>query len=468
MGGQWVAKGRSGDVWRHAHTLFAEGVIGDVADEQLLERFVTAPREAGEVAFEALVERHGPMVLRICRTILRDEHDAEDAFQATFLVLARQAASIRSRASVASWLHGVTRRVASSARSAASRRREHEQKAADLVEPFVVEPPWDDLAQVVHEEIDQLPERFRAPIVLCDMEGLTEGQAARRLGRPVGTIRSQLTRARQRLRCQLIRRGLAPASVVLVVAHAGRPANAAVAAALVSSTVQSAVQFAAMKMTAGIVSASAAALAEKYLRIMLMTRIKNVVMAALVAIGIATAGAFALEPQAKKAQSVSDARQEILGLMHAWGKALVQSDVGMMDRLLAYEMVCTDPGGAVWDKSKYLEFVRTNFWHVESYELKDTKVHVYGDAAVVTGLFLTNVNSKRSPQFVERSTSTWIRRHGAWQCVASQTLIISNQQKTDAGHPASGTTAPPPPAPVADGDPGSSPGSPFPAPPRQR
>ena len=183
------------------------------------------------MAFEALVERHGPMVLRICRTILRDRHDAEDAFQATFLVLARQAASIRSRASVASWLHGVARRVASSARSAASRRREHERKAADLAEPFVAEPRWDDLAQVVHEEIDQLPERFRAPIVLCDMEGLTEGQAARRLGRPVGTIRSQVTRGRQRLRCQLIRRGLAPASVVPLVARAGRPANAVVAAA---------------------------------------------------------------------------------------------------------------------------------------------------------------------------------------------------------------------------------------------
>jgi hypothetical protein len=123
----------------------------------------------------------------------------------------------------------------------------------------------------------------------------------------------------------------------------------------------------------------------------------------------------------------------------------------MMDRLLAYEMVCTDPGGAVWDKSKYLEFVRTNFWHVESYELKDTKVHVYGDAAVVTGLFLTNVNSKRSPQFVERSTSTWIRRHGTWQCVASQTMVISNQQKSDARHPASGAPATAPPASVPDG-----------------
>ena len=83
-----MANGRPGGVWRRAHMLFTEGVIGDVADEQLLERFATAPREAGEGAFEALVERHGPMVLRICRTILRDEHDAEDAFQATFLVLA--------------------------------------------------------------------------------------------------------------------------------------------------------------------------------------------------------------------------------------------------------------------------------------------------------------------------------------------------------------------------------------------
>ena len=430
-----MANCRPGGVWRHAHMLFNEGVIGDVADEQLLERFVTAPREAGEVAFEALVERHGPMVLCICRTILRDEHDAEDAFQATFLVLGARPLRSRVEPPGGKLAHGVARRVASSARSAASRRREHERKAAHRAEPFVAEPRWDDLAEVLHEEIDQLPERFRAPIVLCDMQGLTEGQAARRLGRPVGTIRSQVARARQRLRCQLIRRGLAPASVVLVVAHAGRPANAVVAAALVRSTTQSAVQFAVMKMKAGIVSASAAALADKYLRIMIMARIKNFVMAALVAIGIATAGAFALEPQAEKAPSASDARQELLDLMHAWGKALVQSDVGMMDRLLAYEMVCTDPGGAVWDKSQYLEFVRTNFWHVESYEFKDTKVHVYGDAAVVTGLFLTNVNLKQTTQFVERSTSTWIRRHGAWQCVASQTMIISNQQKLTHGTP---------------------------------
>jgi RNA polymerase sigma factor (sigma-70 family) len=464
-----VAKGRHGDVWRYSHVLFNEGVIGDVADDQLLERFVTAHREAGELAFEALVARHGPMVLRICRTILRDEHDAEDAFQATFLVLARQAASIRSRASLASWLHGVARRVASSARSAASRRREHEQKAADLAEQYMAEPRWDDLAQVLHEEIDQLPERYRAPIVLCDMEGLTEGQAARRLGRPLGTIRSQITRGRQRLRRQLIRRGLAPASVVLVIADAGCSANAVVASALVNSTVQSAMQFAvARATTAGMVSAAAAALTEEFLRSMLMTRIKNTAMAALVAIGIATAGAFALEPQAEKPPSASDAKQDLLDLMHAWGKALVQSDVAMMDRLLAYEMSCTDPGGGVWDKSEYLEFVKTNFWHVESYKLEDTKIQVYGDAAVVTGLFLTNTDPKRRPYVVERYTKTWIRRHGTWQCVALQTMITATgEHESDAKHPAAVPASKHRPDDVPKGGTGLSPTSPPPPAPRR-
>ena len=461
-----MAKGLYGGVWRHAHTLFNEGVIGDVADEQLLERFVTAQSEAGEMAFEALVERHGPMVLRICRTILRDKHDAEDAFQATFLVLARQAASIRNRTSVASWLHGVARRVASCARSAAARRRQHERKAASLAEHFVAEPRWDDLAEVLHEEIDRLPERYRAPIVLCDMEGMTEGQAARRLGRPIGTIRSQLSRGRQRLRCQLVRRGLAPASVVLVIAHAGSSANAAVASALVSSTIQSAMQFAAASATtAGMVSAAAAALVEEFLRSMLMTRIKNTAMAALVAIGIATAGAFALEPQAEKPPSASDAKQEILDLMHAWAKAVAQSDVGTMDRLLAYEMSCTDPGGGVWDKAKYLEFVKMNFWHVESYKLEDTKVQVDGDAAVVTGLFLTTIDPKRRPYVVERYTKTWIRRHGTWQCVALQTMVIATgEHDSNAQHPAAVPVSEHSPEDVLKGGTGLSPTSPPPPP----
>lgn len=158
-----MARGLHDSVGRHARTLFEEGVIGDLADEQLLERFVMAHRQAGEMAFEALVERHGPMVLRICRSILRDQHDAEDAFQATFLILARQAASIRSRSSLTSWLHGVARRVACCARSAASRRRQHERRAASPAEYFVTEPRWDGLEEVLQEEIDRLPECYRAP-----------------------------------------------------------------------------------------------------------------------------------------------------------------------------------------------------------------------------------------------------------------------------------------------------------------
>jgi RNA polymerase sigma factor (sigma-70 family) len=442
-------------------------VIGDVADDQLLERFVTARGEAGEMAFEALVERHGPMVLRICHTILRDRHDTEDAFQATFLVLARQAASIRSRSSLGSWLHGVARRVASSARSAASRRREHERKAADRADSFLAEPQWDDLAQVLHEEIDRLPERFRAPIVLCDMEGLTEGQAAQRLGRPVGTIRSQLTRGRQRLRCQLIRRGLAPATVVLVVARAGYSAHAVVTSPLVSSTIPSAMQFTvARATTAGMVSAAAAALAEEFLGSMFMARIKNTVMAALVAIAIATTGAFALEPQGEKSPSTGDAKQELLELMQAWTKALAQSDAATMDRLLAYEMVGTDPGGGLWDKSKYLEQVKGNAFHIESAELEDCKVHAYGDAAVVTNVLSSNVNSTRWPYVVTRSTSTWIRRHGTWQCVAWQTMVIQ-EHAPDAQIPASGSASKPGRGSAAKGLPGLTPTSPRPVPPKQ-
>jgi hypothetical protein len=225
----------------------------------------------------------------------------------------------------------------------------------------LAEPRWDDLAQVVHQELDMLPERYRAPIVLCDLEGLTEGQAARRLGRPVGTIRSQLTRGRQRLRRQLMRRGLAPSSFVLVVARAGGSAHAVVPPPLVSATIRAARQFAVVRATtAGVVSASAAALAENFLRSMLMARIKKTAMAALVAIGIATVGAFALESQGERSPVASDSRQELLDLMQAWAKALVRSDVATIDRLLAYEMVGTDPGGGLWDKPKYLVVTYAN------------------------------------------------------------------------------------------------------------
>jgi hypothetical protein len=198
------------------------------------------------------------------------------------------------------------------------------------------------------------------------------------------------------------------------------------------------------------VSASAASLAERFLRSMLMVRIKKIAMAALVAIGLATAGAFALEPQGEKSGPARDAKQEILDLMHAWAKAVVQSDPGTMDRLLANELIGTDPVGALWDKAKYLEHVKTNAFHVESIEFKDTRIDVYGEAAVETGLGLAKINAKRPPYVVERGyiverlTRTWIRRQGTWQCVAFQTMVIAaGEHESDAQHPASAPASKP-------------------------
>jgi RNA polymerase sigma factor (sigma-70 family) len=236
-----MARSGHGEAPRDIRALFHVGTTGGLTDEQLLEWFVARDREAAEMAFAELVARHGPMVLRVCRLILRDPHEAEDAFQATFLVLARRAASILNRASTASWLHGVARRVASSARLAAARRRTHERRAAEMAVRSGDDAGCDDIGALLHEEIGRLSERFRTAIVLCDLEGLTEGQAAQRLGWPIGTVRSRLLRGRERLRGRLIRRGLAPSAVVLGSLHASEAASMVVPPVLANATTQAAV-----------------------------------------------------------------------------------------------------------------------------------------------------------------------------------------------------------------------------------
>ncbi len=172
---------------RGLETLYRAGAVGNLTDGQLLEWFV-AGRGAGEAAeagFTALVDRHGPMVLRVCRQILGDTHDAEDAFQATFLVLVRKAGSVRKRDSVASWLHGIARRVARRARSDRARRLEYERRGAEMAGRTEARSAgefecWPEL----HEEVARLPERYREPIVLCYLEGLTTDEASRRLDCP--------------------------------------------------------------------------------------------------------------------------------------------------------------------------------------------------------------------------------------------------------------------------------------------
>ena len=242
--------------------------------------------EAAELAFAALVDRHGPLVFRACRAILGDEHDARDAFQATFLVLVRKARRLWVRDSLGPWLHAVAVRAARSARPERTRRRSRECGPIDRgPEPAVAAEPRDDLAAAVHEEVDRLPGRFRGPIVLCDLEGLTHEQAARRLGCPVGTVKSRLARGRARLRDRLIRRGLAPAAG-LAAFGAAEGASAAVWPSLASSALAVSIGTTAKRGPAGVVSPAVAALAEGVLKSMIRANLRALGFPAAVAAAV--------------------------------------------------------------------------------------------------------------------------------------------------------------------------------------
>ncbi|HVS36753.1 MAG TPA: RNA polymerase sigma factor [Gemmataceae bacterium] len=215
-------------------------------DDQLLERFV-ARRD--EPAFAALMVRHGPMVLYLCRQMLRDAQEAEDAFQAAFLVLVRNARTIRKRPSLSAWLYGVAYKVAARLRGRAERRRLRELPGLDLsAVPAVGEPVAPDLRFVLHEEIHRLPVKYRIPVVLCYLEGKTNEEAARTLQWPAGTVKARLSRARDMLRMRLGRRGLGTAAVLLTdepAPSAARNTASVVPLFLLESTIRAAMRLAA-------------------------------------------------------------------------------------------------------------------------------------------------------------------------------------------------------------------------------
>jgi RNA polymerase sigma factor (sigma-70 family) len=179
----------------------------DLSDAELLRRFST---QRDEASFTLLVQRHGPMVLGVCRRVLGDLHDAEDAFQATFLLLSSKSASIQKHASLAAWLHGVAQRVSLNARRRRMRRAERERRfiVKAHTEPVDAQ-TWEELRLVLDEELGQLPEKFRAPVVLCYFEGKTNEQAARELNCPKSSLSWRLGRAREMLRERLMQRGIA-------------------------------------------------------------------------------------------------------------------------------------------------------------------------------------------------------------------------------------------------------------------
>ncbi len=270
-----MAEGVSGPAIRQLQTLLERGSAGSLADAQLLDHYLDGA-EASGWAFAALVERHGPMVLRVCRGVLRDPADVDDAFQATFLVLAMRAGAIRGRGSAGSWLHGVALRVAADARKSAARRRGHERRAAVARDAITgrSEGEGDDLGPVLHQEIGKLPEKYRAPVILFHLEGLALGAVARQLEWPVGTVQGRLARARSLLRSRLDRRGLAPAIAAWATAAAAKSAEA-VPAALRDATLSAAGRLVAGgTVKSGAVPATSLALALGMTRSLSMIRLK--------------------------------------------------------------------------------------------------------------------------------------------------------------------------------------------------
>jgi RNA polymerase sigma factor (sigma-70 family) len=279
-------------ILRHLRKLATGRDLHEWSDRQLLDDFAARREEA---AFAVLLARHGPMVLRVCRRVLRHEQDAEDAFQATFLVLAGNTTSIRKREALADWLHGVAYRTAMKAKRSAARRRAREAQVQAATPDSLPGPSWNEVQAALDEELRKLPEPFRSAFVLCALEGKSGPEAAAVLGCKEGTVSSRLTRARQQLRRQLTRRGINLTVLLAALAVAEGTGRAAVPAFLVEATIRFGLLVAAGESVAGVIPPPVAALAAGVTRAMFLTKTKITTFVLLVLAVIATAaGAWTL------------------------------------------------------------------------------------------------------------------------------------------------------------------------------
>jgi RNA polymerase sigma-70 factor (ECF subfamily) len=271
---------------RYLHQVTAAHLAADLPDPQLLERYAGRRDEA---AFTALVRRHGPLVLGACRRVLGDAHAAEDVFQATFLLLARKAGSLRRPAALGPWLHGVATRIALKARGREARRRAVEGQAAALAATAASaeDPVWRDLRPLLDEAVGGLPVKLRVPFVLHYLEGRTVTAVARQLGCPRGTVATHLARARQQLRTRLTRRGVTLSAAAVGVALSRQLAVGALAPALPGVLVKTAAGFAAGQAAAGTVPAGVVVLAQGGLPTM---SLKKQIVVAVLLLGLGAAG----------------------------------------------------------------------------------------------------------------------------------------------------------------------------------
>ncbi len=294
-----MTQSASHSVVRQLESLFDGGAVAGLSDRQLIDRFNASRDGAGEAAFAAIVRRHGPMVLDVCRQIVGDSHHAEDAFQAVFLVLASKAGAIRDPDLLGTWLYGVTIRTARRSRARLVRLRRREEGdamrcpgpdslvlAGSSVESAEESAIGREQSEALHDEIDRLPQSFRLPVVLSYFEGLTLDEVALRLNWPAGTVRSRLARARDKLRRGLTRRGVVLPAATIAAALGPRPAAASVSSALCDTTTSAALRFVAGQAA----SASVSALAREVLRSMLLHRF-GIAAPIVLTLAAATAGA---------------------------------------------------------------------------------------------------------------------------------------------------------------------------------
>lgn len=267
---------------------------GGLTDAQLLECFT---RACDEAAFEALMRRHGSMVMGVCRRVLGQPQDAEDAFQATFLVLARKAASIRQAELLGNWLYGVAYRAALEVKAA--KRRVKERQVESMPEPVAAETrsSLSDFESILDRELQRLPEKYRAAVVLCDLEGVSRREAAQRLGLPDGTLSGRLTTAHRKLAQRLSRCGVTLSLGALAALLSQSRGSACVPAPLMTITAKAAARCAAGELAADLVSPTVAALTEGVSKAMLMNKFK-VTVAALAVVGMLTLGSGWLLHQA--------------------------------------------------------------------------------------------------------------------------------------------------------------------------
>lgn len=297
------------------HVCRAAFACDGMTDQQLLERFITR-RDDG--ALDALVRRHGPMVWGVCRRVLPNEADAEDAFQATFLVLLRKATSIRT--AVGNWLYGVAFNTALKARAMNRTRRTKERLAATRPAPETRDEVWHRLLPLLDQELGGLPDKLRTPIVFCDLEGRTIKQTARELGVPAGTVASRLARGRVLLAKRLRRHGIALSGGALALMLSENAASAGLPVTLTISTLEALSVFRdAATPAVGMVSTKIIALTEGVLKSMLLTRIKTALAATVVFGAVFCAagflsGALATEPNPQGQASKDDVHDRVTEL----------------------------------------------------------------------------------------------------------------------------------------------------------